>query len=242
MTRRDVRLASAAIILCAALAGSRPGLAADSDQPELQAAFIAAFGHAAPFVVAASGPDFSKSLQGSRLTYTPSGLEPVAPGIVALISAGTLVEGQCHACHGTLAIHYLKQTGKDFSLLGAWPAIGGGAAYGQAATWSMRDDLDDVPLLITKEDDGGQGCYQTWADLIALTPQRPIVRAGVALATKYVPQTDETAHGYDLKATLVPVERGKVFAAQYSGTERFRVTYVRSGDVYVAKGKDLPVC
>ncbi len=206
---------------------------------ELDQAFAAAFGHAAPYAMTASGGTLEKP---TEFTYTPSGLEEVTPGIVALISEGKLTSFGCHACLGTLAIHYLNRDGEYFALLGAWPAIGGAAPYGAAAAWTVRKDLDDVPLLVTKEDDGGQGCYETWADLIALTPAQPLLASHLPLATEYVPEPDQKKPGYKLSGRLIPIERGKRFAVQYSGTRSLRVEYRHSGDVYVARGKTAPVC
>jgi hypothetical protein len=76
---------------------------------ELDKAFAAAFGHAAPYTMTASGGALEKP---TEFTYTPSGLVDVAPGIVALISEGQLADFGCHACFGTLAIHYLKRDGE----------------------------------------------------------------------------------------------------------------------------------
>lgn len=217
---------------------AQPAIAAAAT--ELDDAFTAAFGHAAPYTMTASGGALKNP---TAFIYTPSGLVDVAPGIVALVSKGKLDDFGCHACFGTLAIHYLKRDGQNFSLLGAWPSIGGAAPYGEAAAWTLRKDLDTVPVLETTEDDGGQGCYQTWADLIALTPARPLlVSTYLPLATEYVPEPEEKKAGYKLSGRLIPAVRGKSFGIQYSGTRSLRVEYSRDGDAYVAKGKPAPVC
>jgi hypothetical protein len=223
-------------ICLSALLLSGPAIAAPA---EMDKAFSAAFGHPAPYTMTASGGTLKKP---TAFIYTPSGLENVAPGIVALVSKGKLADFGCHACSGTLAIHYLKRDGEKFVLLGAWPAIGGAAPYGEAAAWAVRKDLDDVPVLVSREDDGGQGCYETWADLIALTPERPVVRISLVLATKYEPEPESKKQGYDLTGELIPVERGKRFVVQYSGTRSLRVEYLRSGNVYIVQGKAAPVC
>jgi hypothetical protein len=69
-----------------------------------------------------------------------------------------------------------------------------------------------------------------------------VVRASLALATKYVPEPEAKRQGYDLTGKLLPMERGKRFVVQYSGTRSLRVEYLRSGDVYIVQGKAAPVC
>lgn len=235
----------AALFICPFFAAS--GEAAEDTNPaDLQAAFLAAFGHKPPFTMAETGPGFSAdwARSGNHLIYEPSALVDVTPGTVALISKGTLAEFHCHACDGALAVHYLKKEGTGFSLVGAWPAIGGEAGFGESADWSIRTDLENAPVMMTKSGWAGMGCSVTSIGLIALTPDGPIVREeGFVLNSDYDggvgpdPSTKYNYHGQ-----IMPLETGKRFAVQYSGTRQFRVEYVRKGDVYVPDSPEPPGC
>ncbi len=195
---------------------------------EMDKAFSVAFGHAAPFIAASKNP----------VTYTPSGLVDVAPGVVALISKG---KGACDTCSGTLAIHYLRRSGKDYSLIKAWPAIGG--ATGQSVSWTLRPDLEGGPAILASHDEGGPDCQQTYSQIIALTPDKPVVRANLLMAVHYDPGPDpDHSPPYHARAKLLPGERGKSFALEYAGTWKLHVDYQRKGDVYAARQHEAPAC
>jgi hypothetical protein len=189
-------------------------------------AFSAAFGHPAPYAVA-------------KFTYTPLGLVDVAPGLVALISKG---KAACDNCAGALAIHYLKRSGGTFSLVKAWPAIGNAGVGGQAI-WTTRPDLEGGPAILASHDEFGPGCRQSYSQLIALTPDKPVVRANVLTAVNYDPGPEpDRSPAYQAKAKILPGERGKSFALQYAGTWSLHVDYLRKGDVYAAKQHEAPAC
>jgi hypothetical protein len=209
-----------------------PAIAAPS---EMDKAFNAAFGHAAPFAAIAT-PDGKKPAQ---FTYTPAGLVGVAPGTVALISKG---KSSCDNCAGALAIHYLKRSGGTFTLMKAWPAIGVAAPGGQA-TWAARPDLEGGPAILASHDEAGPDCNQTYAQLIALTPDKPVLRANLLTAVHYDPGPDpDHSPPYQAKAKIVDVEKGKSFALDYSGTWKLHVDYQRKGDVFAAKQREAPSC
>jgi len=212
-----------AFLLSAMIA--QPAIAAPA---EMDKAFSVAFGHADPFTAASKNP----------VTFTPSGLVDVAPGVVALISNG---KGDCDTCSGTLAIHYLKRSGKDYSLIKAWPAISG--ITGQSVSWTSRPDLEGGPAILASHDEGAENCRQTISQLIALTPDRPVMRANLLMMVNYAPPPDpDRSPGYAVKAKIVAVEKGKSFALQYAGTWSLRVDYDRKGDVYAPRQREAPGC
>jgi hypothetical protein len=210
---------------------AQPALAESAG--ETQKAFLAAFGHAAPYAIMASGAAAKKP---TKFIYTPGALVDVAPGMVALISNG---KGDCDTCSGTLAIHYLKRTGKDYSLIKAWPVIG----TGQSVSWTSRPNLEGGPAILASHDEGAENCRQTVSQLIALTPDRPVMRANLLMMVNYAPPPDpDRSPGYAVKAKIVAVEKGKSFALQYAGTWSLRVDYDRKGDVYAPRQREAPGC
>jgi hypothetical protein len=212
-----------------------PAIAAPA---EMDKAFSAAFGHAAPFTVTPSGGPKNSGKPANPVIYTPSGLVDVAPGIVALISKG---KPSCDSCSGTLAVHYLKRGGHDYALVKDWPMIGG--ATGQTVTWTPRPDLEGGPAILATHDESGPDCHQTYSQLIALTPDKPVVRANLLTAVHYDPGPDpDHSPPYQAKAKILPGERGKSFALEYAGTWKLHVDYLRKGDVYAAKQHEAPAC
>jgi hypothetical protein len=209
-----------------------PAIAAPA---EMDKAFSAAFGHSAPFAAMAA-PDGKKPAQ---FTYTPAGLVDVAPGTVALISKG---KPSCDNCAGALAIHYLRRSGGTFTLVKAWPAIGVTAPNGQA-TWTARPDLEGGPAILASHDEVGPDCKQSYGQLIALTPDKPVLRVNLLTAVHYDPGPDpDHSPPYQAKAKILPGERGKSFALEYAGTWKLHVDYLRKGDVFAAKQHEAPAC
>jgi hypothetical protein len=157
-----------------------PAIAAPA---EMDKAFSAAFGHTAPYTATPPGGSKNSGKPANPVIYTPSGLVDVAPGIVALISKG---KPSCDSCSGALAVHYLKRSGHDYALVKAWPMIGG--ATGQAVTWTARPDLEGGPAILATHDEIGPDCHQTYSQIIALTPDKPVVRANLLMAVHYDPR------------------------------------------------------
>lgn len=198
-------------------------------------AFSAAFGHAAPFAATAS-PDGKKPVS---FTYAPAGLVDVAPGTVALISKG---KASCANCAGAVAIHYLKRSGGSFTLMKAWPAIGIAGPDGQV-TWTQRPDLEGGPAILVSHSEVSSDCNQSYSQLIALTPDKPVLRANLLTAVHYDPGPEpDHSPAYQAKAKILPGERGKSFALEYAGTWKLHVDYQRKGDVFVAKQREAPAC
>ena len=202
---------------------------------EMDKAFAAAFGHAAPFAATAT-PDGKKPAQ---FTYTPAGLVDVAPGTVALISKG---KSSSDSSAGALAIHYLKRSNGAFTLVKAWPAIGVTAPDGQV-TWAARPDLEGGPAILASHDEVGSDCKQSYGQLIALTPDKPVLRVNLLTAVHYDPGPDpDHSPPYQAKAKILPGERGKSFALEYTGTWKLHVDYQRKGDIFAAKQREAPAC
>jgi hypothetical protein len=159
---------------------------------------------------------------------------------VALVSGGWT--DSCHGCAGALAIHYLQRTPQGFRLTGAWPEIAQGASFGEPPQWRLRAGLFPQTAIEARSGGTWQGCTVGVADLIELTPERPIVRArGVLLDYDNSGSGDEdnAVHG-ELKARDI----GRSFEADYTGARRLGVVYVRDGDAYQPDRNvpELPSC
>jgi hypothetical protein len=201
---------------------------------EFLTAFKIAFGRPAPASVQTS--------DGRQIVYSPQAMINLGNNLVALVSAGGETE-VAHASEGVLAIHYLRRTGDSFSLLGAWPAIGGVGPESQAASWKVRTDLDTDPVMVTYAEDGGQGCYAGRSDIIALTPAGPIVRASdVILYTEYKPDEGDSSPAYKFRGQIVPEKVGQSFRVDLHGTRTIVQKYTRSGDKFYLTGEPPPTC
>jgi hypothetical protein len=204
---------------------------------DLLLAFKSAFGQPAPYT--------QTSEDGSELVFAPAAFVNLQPGIVALISKAEIPDG-CHACSGHLSIHYLRHQNGQYEVLGAWPDVGGLGPYGKAANWSLRSDLDAVPTLVAISEDGGQGCSGSQADLIALTPTGPKVRAkAVLLASEYDGGGESSATpSFKYEGTIGGIERGKSFYVNFTGSKNISTKYTsyENGGEYYASGDVPPSC
>ena len=148
--------------LCCATAAARPatppppvnqagpapaaGIRARSEREQLAAAFAAAFG--------ANG---ARSVGDNDYRYDAGGLVWIGERAV-LVSAGT--NGQdCHACAGTLAVHYLAAEGDGFRVTGSWLEGGGFDDYGRPPEWRFSSELSGQPMLRTESGGGNQGIF-----------------------------------------------------------------------------------
>ncbi|GEM_PF-3321575 len=127
--------------------------------------FRAAYGETAPLRRARD--------DGDCFTYEPVQAIPLA-GQTALVSGAS--GSDCHACAGTLSIHYLAQAGDAYRKTGAWPDISSLSAWGKLPQWQLRDDLTQAPALQVTLTDGNHGYNCTLMELIELTPAGPVVR------------------------------------------------------------------
>ncbi len=241
------RSAIVALLLAAALvapgckpsgnasAPSTPAPAAAHSADDLNRAFAAAFGQAAPAVRIVNRDGSGET----TVRYRPLGLVELN-GRTALVSGGWT--DSCHGCTGTLAIHYLQRTPQGFRVAGAWPEIVDGTSFGEPPQWKTRADL--FPQTAIEASGGGtwQGCTVEYADLIELTADRPIVRVRHVLLdydNSGAGQEDGAVHG-GIKGR----EPGRSLEADYTGATRLGVVYIRSGDAYQPEHNepDLPSC
>lgn len=215
-------------------AALRPGTPA-----ELKAAFRLAFGRDEGAVRKV------KSDSGEvEYAYTPAELYWAGDQAI-LVSSGKSAD--CHGCTGALAIHYLRRGPNGLVLTGSWPEIVPGTSWGLAPSWKLRADLTPHPALQTERGGTWQGYTCTWADLIELTPERPIVRLS-GLETGYSDSGSDQAKGVGVDGEIKPGERGRTLTVEYAGETghgpfKQAVPYALKGEAYAPTVKaQIPEC
>jgi hypothetical protein len=213
---------SLALVLLSACSQSQPGKPVATGGTPLLDAFLVAYGKPAPYTTLDDS--------GDHVTYSPQALETVAPGVVALIAKGE-IPGGCRKCGGSLSIYYLTRDASGYRRLGSWPDIGGTGEFGKALPWTLRTDIDNGPTLVTTRQEKDQFCSATLQELITLTPKQPVKIATVVVATAFAPELAGRA-GIQVAGKVVPIERGKRFAVELSGSDTVHQVFTRRGDVF----------
>ncbi len=196
-------------------------------------AFAVAFGKPAPYATLDDG--------GDRVVYSPQALIDVAPTVVALVSKGEL-PGGCEACAGALTIHYLKHGPLGFSRIRTWAGVGGRGRFGAVLPWTVRNDIDNGPTLVTREEVSERGCSATTEELITLTPKGPVKIAAIVISTVYTPTPDAPGASDHLSGKIEPIVRGERFAVVLTGTETVRQMFKREGDVFATRDPGATGC
>ena len=211
-----------------------PAHTPDLAPEQLQAlAFRTAWGGPPPIEIPAKDED------GEGQTIQNSKLVDLGQGRWALISEGQGGEG--HVSSGSLSIHYLRRTADGFERIGAWPEIGVGGTWGAPPQWEVRTDLTPSPAITAQAGGTWQGYTCTWGQLIELTPERPIVRAG-QLKMNFDSSGALGDSGQSYEGRLVPGRVGQTFKLDYENSDN-DVTYALAGQTYdPVNAPDLPWC
>lgn len=237
MLRRARRARAAAAILAALMVLGSPvgafcSAPPDKPDPQLIAAFRTAFGVKGEVA----------KLSEIDATYRPYRLVRLGTAIV-LLSKGE--EISCQGCSAGFAIHYLKAGDRGLKVVGAWPDLILPAGHRAAPKVEVRDDLFDGPAIVARRSWAGQGCGVESADVIELTPDRPIVRAEGVRTWHADMDFSTDAWVHVLRGRIEPLARGRAFAVVYHGPRRLTVRYeLGKGDAYQVAGpvKRLPGC
>ncbi|MBS0295015.1 MAG: hypothetical protein JSR45_01800 [Proteobacteria bacterium] len=218
------------------VAAERQVAQAAAATPELEAAFLAAFGQKSP-----ATRTVDREGEKVTLVYRPLKLLTLGDRLV-LVAGGRVNEG-CHLCVGSLAVAYLRKGATGFTAEGFWPEIADGETWGEPPMWRLREDLFPNPALEARGGGTQSGCTFEQADLIELTPEKPVVRAR-SILTGYDGSGEGEGRGRSIDATLKPLTPGKAFAVDYSGAVRTSVVWRRVGEAYAATGQypPLPAC
>lgn len=180
--------------------------------------------------------DQSYVLTPARLVW--SGDRPI------LVSGGQ--GDDCHACAGTLAVHYLKVAGDAFTVERAFPAAAAGTSFGAAPDWEVRDDIASVPVIEARRGGTFQGFTCSRAQLVALTATGPVTIAD-DLPIGYSDAgavTDGKAE--EVEGKIVAGTRDHDFAIRYSGGVTGATRYEKAADgasyAVVGKPAAIPTC
>lgn len=207
---------------------------ASHSKAELEAAFRAAYGKASPVTIGA---------QNAQMTFTPAGLVDVDPstGLQVLVAEGQNKE-DCHACAGSLSLHYLKHTPKGFERTGkSGRDQFNGNGFGSPPQWKVRGDLAANPVLTVETGFTGQGYTCASQALVELTPNGAKVRAE-SVPVEYDDSGVGRGRVTTLEGHIRPLVTGRSFEVVFRGTGSMRMVYERRGETYETHSKPPPDC
>jgi hypothetical protein len=205
----------------------------------LAAAFQAAFGAPAPAILGFNPDANSNSVQTDAanpdhtLQFAPTGLIDLSPGVVALVSKGTgdATNYTCDACGGTASVDYLQRGPQGFTKLGHWIVHSGAMSFGESAPWTLRNDLDSVPMVVFTVDGGVQGCQSTFENFVELTHAGPKEVGSAFIASSRQQQDGTFTPGdYQYVGALWAPAKGQTLEVDYTGTATVRVVFTKGAD------------
>lgn len=166
-----------------------------------------------------------------QLSFEPAAFVHISNDLVALVSNGTgeQTSYNCHACQGKMTVHYLKKEENGYTLLGNWEISSGAADFGETSPWTVKDDIDQNPVMYFTRTFGGMGCHYEGVTIVALTPIGPEAIAEFTLAVGYR-ESEDTTNGpsdFDYAGTFRQLQKGRKFAIDYVGTKSGRAIYVK---------------
>lgn len=205
---------------------------------ETAQAFQAAWDQAPP--VRRPAPEESG---GGQFTFDSGRLTPLGGDRYALVSEG---QGEdAHVSPGALAIHYVTRTADGFRRADADPLILTDGTFGKAPDWSIREGLLPAPALLTESGGTWQGYTCTGADVVELTPQRPILRAANVKLHYSDASGNPNSDGGQIDGRFEPGAPGRDFKVRYVGSRSALVTWRLGADgtyTPVDEPADLPWC
>lgn len=179
--------------------------------------------------------------QAEHRTYRSGKLVPLDGDRFAFISKGQGGEG--HVSAGSLSIHYLKRTANGFERVGSWPAFLISGTWGSPPEWKIRTDLTPSPTLIAEGGGTWQGYTCSWAHVVELTPQRPVIRIDQIGISYSDGGAREDGSSEGMEGVLLPGQKGKTMRVRYTGDVDATVTYAKVGEVYDPVNlPELPGC
>ncbi|VXB67900.1 conserved hypothetical protein [Brevundimonas sp. G8] len=179
--------------------------------------------------------------QTDTRTYRSGKLIAREAGRYALISDGQGGEG--HVNSGSLSIHYLQRTGDSFTRMGSWPGFLVSGTFGNPPQWKIRTDLTPSPTLVAEAGGTWQGYSCTWAHVIELTPDEPVVRIDQIPTSYSDGGAREEGETKSMEGVLIPGQKGKSMRVRYTGDVDATVVYAKVGESYDPVNLlDLPSC
>lgn len=149
-----------------------------------------------------------------------------------LISLGRNLS-DCHACGGTLAVHYLEPYGNGLRVTGAWLETEASSSNGAPPNVvEISRALARYPVVQATGGGTWQGYICTVAWLVELRPEGPVTSGPIPISHSNAGNIDEdTGRTFggdparELQGRIANVRRGQSFDVVFTGTERFSETY-----------------
>jgi hypothetical protein len=213
-------------------AGPAPatGIRARPEREQLAAAFAAAFG--------ANG---ARSVGDNEYRYEPGGLTWIGERAV-LVSPGTNSQ-DCHACAGTLAVHYLAPEGDGFRVTGAWLEGGGFDDYGRPPEWGFSSELTGQPMLRTASGGGNQGIFCNQVAFTEFSEGGPRQAVEVPVGYSNASGLGGPDDGAQIEGRIRNVRPNQSFEVAYSGTRAFVERWLfRDGRWAPERPTQVPTC
>jgi hypothetical protein len=206
---------AAAAMLALVLGGAGEG------GPQLEDAFLAAFG--------TSGPDLETE-DGTLLHFSPGALISAPFGMVLLSPASADMPSP--VTFGSLGVHYLAAEGHGLRVTGRWPEAIGGGTMGNPPEWVVDDALARWPVVIARTLEGNQGYYSEYVQLVELTPKGPVPLVTFRSSYSDGAAGETGAKPQEIEGKIVNIIKDQSFEVEFTGTSQFRQTYSRKGDRY----------
>ena len=202
-----------ALILNATVAAPASLPTAIVQGPDLQAAFVTAYGEAKRHHVTLRQNSAS---QPSGFTLTPQALIHDEAGFFLVALARN--DQDCHACASGLALTaFANVHGKPGKITGRLPFVESGTGLTQGMSWLVSTGLTRYPALRIDTGWTGQGCASDGFILVELATV-PVVRADYVALTKDDMEND--CCRVHMTGKLMLGTAGDRFAVRYSGWTR----------------------
>lgn len=219
--RRSAGLPLFAVLIVAA--------APAAPDPQLAAAFRAAFGRTGSAIVKLTGDEMTEQVK-----FKPGALVQAPFGPV-LIAPGEVVDA-AHVSAGKLGVVYLKRTPKGFAVTKRFvPAMQTGS-FGTLESWRISRAYGPFPVVTVSGGGTWQGYTCSVTTLLELAPDKPKELVTVPLYYDDAGAVAEGKRPKRISGKIARIVPGKSFDVIYSGTKHFAERYVRSGDSYVLAG------
>ena len=168
--------------------------------------------------------------QTDTRTYRSSKLIALEAGRYALISDGQ--GGGAHVNSGSLSIHYLQRTGEGFTRIGSWPRFLVSGTFGNPPQWTIRNDLTPSPTLVAEAGGTWGGYTCTWAHVIELTPDKPVMRIDLIPISYSDDGAREEGQTKRMEGVLMADQKGRSMRVRYTGDVEATVFYAKVGERY----------
>lgn len=173
------------------------------------------------------------------VTTTPLKLIELPFGPVLLTA--TASSDDCHACAGSIGVHYLERKGSGFAVRHRWPKAVSGWGWGQPPTdWSISDKFTPYPAIYAEGGFTGQGITCGSAVLTELRPEGPVASDTIALSYSNGGAVDEASGrtpggepARDDQGKIVDIVKDKSFDVRTAGKQPIVEHYVRRGTKFV---------